>query len=195
MKTFSAIAITMAALAATATAQATVIDAKFTGVVQSQIGTLATVGSPISGEFIYDTALSAYTKFTIGGQSVAAGFASLADLSPDNYTALYTAQLSPVAIGGDVNSTFSVDLEALNTPWTAGNAIALLTNAQLATNLDTTYSSFTYYMANSNGSNLQTLTATLTGLQVSAVPEPATLALLLGGVAVVGAAVRRRQAA
>jgi hypothetical protein len=194
MKTISAIAFAVAALATAASARADVIDVTFTGVVQSQIGTSLAVNSAISGEFVYDTALSTYTLFTIGGETVAAGFASQADLSPDKYTALYTAQLSPVAVGGDVNSTFTVDLEAI-APWTAGNAVALLTSAQLATNLDTTLSTFSYYMANSNGTNLRSVTATLTGIQVSAVPEPASVALLLAGVAVLGAAVRRRQPA
>ena len=100
-----------------------------------------------------------------------------------------------MAVGGDLNSTFSLDLEALNTPWTAANAVALLTSAQLATNLDTTLSTFTYYMANSNGTNIHSVTAMLTGIQVSAVPEPSSVALLLAGVAGVGAVVRRRQLA
>lgn len=194
MKTCSAIALAVAALATASSAQAVVIDATFTGVVQSQIGTSLGVNSVITGEFVYDTELAGYTLFTIGGQAVAAGFASQADMSPDKYTALYTAQLSPVAVGGDVNSTFTVDLEAI-TPWTASNAVALLTSPQLATNLDTTLSTFGYYMANSNGTNLQTMTATLTGIQVTAVPEPTSVALLLAGVAVVGAAVRRSQPA
>ncbi len=194
MKTLSAIALAVAALGTAASAQADVIDVTFSGVVQSQIGTTAVVNSPISGRFKYDTVLAAYTMFTIGGQSVAAGFASMADMSPDKYTALYTAQLSPVAVGGDVNSTFTVDLEGI-APWTASGAVALLTSAQLATNVDTTLSNFSYYMANSNGTNLQTVTASLTAIQVSAVPEPTSLALLLAGVAAVGFVVRRSQAA
>ena len=127
MKTFSAIAWAAAALGSAASAQADVIDVTFSGIVQSQIGTIAAVNSPISGRFVYDTVLSACTVFSIGGLSVAAGFASQADMSPDKYTALYTAQLSPVAVGGDVNSTFSVDLEGA-TPWTASGAVALLTS-------------------------------------------------------------------
>lgn len=194
MKNFFAIALTSAALATAASADAAVVDVKFSGTVQSQIGTGLALNSVINGEFVYDTALSAYTLFTIAGQSVAPGFASKADISADMFTALYTAQLSPVAVGGDVNSSFSVDLEALDTPW-SGSAVALLTSPQLASNLDTKLSTFSYYTANSNGTNLKTVTANLAGIQVSAVPEPASAALLLAGLGAVGAVVRRRQKA
>jgi hypothetical protein len=191
MNRISAIAIAAAALATPFAAQATVVDVTFSGLVQSEISSGSTVGSVITGEFIYDTTLAVFKMFSIGGESVAAGFASQADLSADRYSALYQAQLSPVAVGGDLNSSFNVDLEGLN-GWTASDAGALLSSAELPLNLDKTLSSFGYYMANSNGSNITSLTASLTHLQVSTVPEPASIALLLAGIAVVGAAVRRR---
>lgn len=187
-----AISLLLAAVASAHTAKAEVLDVAFLGVVQSQIGTGAALNSPVNGYFFYDTTLSAFTKFVIGGESAAAGFASQADLSPDHYTALYTAQLSPVAVGGDVNSTFSVDLEAKNSPWSALSAATLLSSAELTTNLDTAASSFTYYNANSNGSNVKMLTATLTSVQVSAVPEPTSAVLMLAGIAVAGLVARRR---
>jgi hypothetical protein len=192
MKSIFAAALAIAALTTVASAQATAIAATFNGVVQSQIGTGVALNSPISGGFIYDTTLSAYTAFTIGGQSVAPGFKSSAELTPNGYTALYTAQVSPVPAGGTLNSTFSVDLEA-STTWAASSAVALLTSPELASNLDTTLSSFTYYTGNSDGTNVKSLTATLTGIQVSTVPEPASVAMLLAGVAMVGSLVRRRQ--
>lgn len=192
MSRISSIAIATAALAVTCSAQATVVDVTFSGLVQAESGSGTTVGNAISGEFIYDTTLSVFRMFSIGSESVAAGFASQADISADHYSALYQAQLSPVAVGGDLNSTFTVDLEGLS-GWTASNASELLTNAQLPMNLDKTMSSFGYYMANSNGSNITSLSASLTDLQVSTVPEPASIALLLAGIAVVGATVRRRR--
>ena len=194
MKRISTLALAVTALATTLSAQADVIDAKFSGTVQSQINAGVAVNSPIAGEFIFDTSSASFTMFVIGGKSVAAGFSSLADMTPDKYTALYTAQVSPTTNGGNVNSTFTVDLEALNAGWAAANAVALLTNtAQLATNLDTVNSSFGYYTSNADGSNVKSLTAVLTSLQVTAVPEPATTALWLSGVIVIGAAFKGRR--
>jgi PEP-CTERM motif len=192
MNRISNLAFAAIALLTTVSAHADTYTATFSGLVQTQINSGAAVNSPISGQFVFDTTKPGFTGFTIGGQSIAAGFASQADLTPNGYTALYEAILSPVAVGGDVNSTFSVSLEGL-AQWSTTNALGLLTSAQLSTNLDTANSSFSYYMANSNGTNIKSLTASLTAIQVTAVPEPSSVALLLAGVAVVvGAAARRR---
>ena len=112
-------------------AHAIPIDVKFMGTVQSQIDSGFAVNSPVSGEFIYDTATAKYTLFTIGDRSVAPGFASSADVTPDLLSAIYQAQLSPVQQGGTLNSTFTVDLEAL-IKWPSNDAVALLTNPERA---------------------------------------------------------------
>jgi hypothetical protein len=177
---------TLIAVAAASPAHATIIDATFNGTVASQSGTTATVGQAITGEFIYDTLLSAYTKFTVGSASISAGYASRATLTPDRFSALFQAQISPVSQGGTVNRTFTVDLEGLS-PWTAANAVAVLTSAQFATNLDTagnpasTFpSTFGYNLSNSDGSGTQRVTANLAAIRVATtnVPEPASLGLV-----------------
>ena len=167
-------------------AHAVIIDATLSGTVVSQSGTSAVLGQAITGEFIYDTVLSAYTKFTIGGVSISAGYASTANLTPDRFSALFQAQISPVSQGGTVNQTFAVDLEGLN-PWMAASAVSVLTSAQLATNLATagnpasTFpSTFGYNLSNSDGSATRRVSANLGAIQVAAtsVPEPASLGLV-----------------
>lgn len=186
MNRFLSLTVAGAAVASSLSANADVINAKFSGTVSTQINSGLSVGTAVSGAFAYDTVASRYLTFTIAGQSVAAGFASAADVTPDLYSAIYEAQVSPLQQGGTLNSTFALDLEGLN-PWSSNNALALLTNAaQLAANLDAASSSFGYFTANSDGTNVRALNATLTGLQVIAVPEPSTAALLLAGIAAIG---------
>ena len=180
MKRFLMHAAAIAAAVSTFSATAAVIDAKFTGTVDTQTSTAFAVGSTLSGEFKYDTAAGKYLLFTIGGQSVAPGYASSGTLTPDLFSAIYQAQVSPLS-GGTVNSTFNVDLEGIS-PWSTASAFALLLSpAMLATNLDTTLSTFGFYNANADGTNVHAVTALLKSIGVTAVPEPATTALLFAG--------------
>lgn len=192
MKRLLKLAVAIAAVATSLSAHASVIDAKFSGTVGSQVNTSFAVGTPISGEFSYDTFAGRYLSFMVGGESVAPGYSSLASITPDQYSAIYQAQLSPV-LGGTVNSTFAVDLEGLS-PWPFWDPMALLLDAgQLATNLDTSLSNFGFYTANADGTGVRSLNAMLTGFRVTAVPEPGTAALLLVGVAAVGGLRRSRR--
>jgi hypothetical protein len=192
MKQLHIIAAAVIAMAA-ASAQAAVITANFGGTVTSQAGTTYSVGSAINGSFTFDTAVSRFLSFNIGTYSVAPGFTSTTTIIPDRTEALYRAQVSPV-LGGNVNSTFALDLESL-TNWPSFDAIALLTNtSQLATNLDLASlptsafpSFFNFYSATAAGTNIQQLTADL-GTITATVPEPTSFALVLaGGVALLGA--------
>ncbi len=186
------------AAAAVSPAQADILDVRFSGVVASQAGTSFSVGGAINGEFTYSTDTNAFLGFTIGGVSIAPGYASTALLTPDLFSAQYQAQLSPVQQGGTLNNTFAVDLEGL-APWPSANAVALLTSpGALATNLDTITnpndifpSTFGYFIGTSNGTGIQQVSADLTSIQV-AVPEPATLALLAASCVSVGFLRRRR---
>src|SRR5450631_404347 len=111
MKHLLITAAALAAIAATQPAAADVIDAKFSGLVATQVNTSFAVGAEITGEFVYDTATSRYLSFAVGGQSVAPGYLSTATITPDLFSAIYQAQLSPVPLPGSRNSTFTVDLE------------------------------------------------------------------------------------
>lgn len=186
------------ALTAAAPAGAAVIDARFTGAVASQTGTALAIGSAITGEFLYDTAAGAYLSFTVDGASVPTGFASSASLTPDRLQATYQAQISPVSQGGTVNNTFAVTLEGL-APFPTGDAVALLTSAQLAANLDTAGSpnsafpsTFGYYMSNADGTSIRQVSANLASINVTStgaptgVPEPASLALVAAALLGVG---------
>ena len=180
MKNSLKLAAACVALATTLSANADTIDAKFTGQVVSQTGTSFAVGSTISGEFVFDTVSNSFTMFQIGGQSSAPGYASKANITPDQYTALYQAQISPVELGGTLNSTFAVDLEGL-AKWPGTNAIDLLTNAALITNLDFPASSFGFFIANADGTGQRSVNASLGSFQITAVPEPTTVLLLVAG--------------
>jgi PEP-CTERM motif len=183
MKAVFTLSLAVAALVTTVSAQAVIVDAKFSGVVQSQSGTTFATGAPISGEFIYDTVTSQYTSFVIGGLSVATGYESKADMTPDGNSVLYQAQVSAALTGGPVNNTFALNLEAGTTPFPLVSAAALLTNAALFTKLDFAASTFGFYSGNANGTNIKQLTASLNALSITAVPEPATWALFAAGAA------------
>lgn len=167
------------------TANASVIDARFNGIVNTQTNTTFAIGGTIAGEFFYDTTLQRFLSFTIGGRSVAPGYTSSASVTPDRYSAIYQAQVSPVS-GGASNSTFVVDLEGIN-PWSTGNAILLLLNpAQLANNLDATFSTFGFFTGSANGTNVSSLNANLAAITVAAVPEPGSVGLVLFGLVALG---------
>jgi hypothetical protein len=191
MKRLLTLAVAVAAVASSLSAQATVLDVKFSGIVQSHIGTSFADNAPISGEFFLDSSTSKYLSFKIGGYSVAPGYTSSATITPDQYSALYTAQVSPVTQGGTINSTFSLDLEGKN-QWSTFNAVALLAdNSQLPGNIDF-YSTFGFYTGNADGTNIKQLTASLNSIAVSTVPEPENFELMMVGWLVIGIRLARR---
>ncbi len=180
------------ALVATAgVAHASIIDARFSGTVSDQNNTTFAVGSTIAGTFVYDTAIRRYLSFNIGGQSVAPGYLSSASVTPDLYSAIYQAQVSPLA-GGSTNSTFAVDLEGIS-PWPSNDAILVLLNAaRLASNLDTALSTFGFFTGNPDGTGVRSLNAALAAIRVTAIPEPGSTALVLIGLTALGLRRARR---
>jgi hypothetical protein len=183
MKSLSTLCVAAATLATALSAQAVIIDAKFSGNVKEQAGTTFAVGAAISGEFFFDTATNKYLSFVIGGLSVAPGFDSKADMSPDQYQALYQADLSALTPGVTINSNFKLDLQAGGAFFPTNSAVALLTSSALASNLDPLASSFGFYTGNADGTNIKSLNASLKSLSITAVPEPSTALMLAAGAA------------
>lgn len=184
-KTLFALAI--AALAAVVPAHADTYSVNFTGTVsQTQGASGQTVGNTVSGHFDLNSTAGNFLDFTIAGKSVAPGFLSSATIGPALFDAIYIAQVSPVALGAPSNSSFTLDLSSLTTWPTTDSAFTLLTDkTQLANNLDTVSnpasafpSTFNYYTANPDGTNVVAMKANLTSISATAVPEPASVALL-----------------
>jgi hypothetical protein len=205
-RTLSVIAIAAAALVSAASAHAAPIySVSFTGTVfQTQGATGESVGSTVTGHFDLNSGTGNFLDFVINGQSVAAGYLSSATIGPALTDAIYTAQVSPVALGGTSNSTFSLDLSSLTNWPSTDTAFTLLADTtQLTTNLDTVTnplsafpSTFGYFTANSDGTNVAALSADLTSITASAsgsaTPEPSTIVLLASSLLGLGLFARRR---
>jgi hypothetical protein len=191
----------IAALAVVVPAHASIIAANFTGTVfQTQGATGQAVGNTVTGHFDLDSTSGNFLDFMIAGKSVAPGYQSFANIGPALFDAIYTAQVSPVASGLPSNSSFTLDLSSLTTWPSTETAYALLTDkTQLSTNLDTVNnplsafpSTFRYYTANTDGTNVVALAANLTAITATA-PEPGTLALI--GFSLLGLGLLRRRRA
>jgi hypothetical protein len=186
--TLSVLAIATLAGVATAPAQAgPIYIVNFTGIVdQTQGATGESVGSTVTGHFDLDGATGNFLDFMIAGKSVAAGYMSSASIVPAQTDAIYTAQVSPLVVSGAPNSTFSLDLSSLTSWPSTDTAFTLLTDrTQLTTNLDTITnplsafpSTFDYFTANANGTNIVSLSANLTSITATVTPEPGSLALV-----------------
>ena len=183
----SVLAITPLVVFFAASAHAAIINADFTGAVyQTQGSTGQSVGSTVAGHFDLDSTTGNFLDFTIAGKSVAAGYTSSASIGPARFDAIYTAQVSPVSSGGASNNSFTLDLSSLTTWPSSETAYTLLTNkTQLTTNLDTVNnpssafpSTFSYYTADATGSNVVALSANLTTITATSVPEPASMVLI-----------------
>ena len=181
-----------------------IYTADFTGVVdQTQGATGESIGSTVAGHFDLDSSTGNFLDFSIAGQSVAPGFLSFASIGPALFDAIYIAQLSPVALNTPSNDSFTLDLSSLSTWPSTDTVYTLLTDEnELATNLDTADnplsafpSTFSYYTANPDGTNIVSLSADLTSITATAAaatPEPGSLALLGCSLLAAGLFARRR---
>jgi hypothetical protein len=199
MKQNLSLAIAAMAAAFTVSAQAANYSVSFTGLVYQTVGaTGRSDDDTVSGGFVLTP--GGFSSFEVDGLSVAPGYDSKPYITPDEFDAIYEAQVSPVATGGSINSTFALDLSSINGWPSSDTAQTLLTDTnQLTTNLDTiandpnnflSDSTFSYYTANSDGTGVVSLAVDLTSLNV-AVPEPMSLPLLASSL--LGMAVVRRR--
>jgi hypothetical protein len=203
-RTLSVLAIAALAAGSAATAHAAAIyTASFTGTVfQTQGATGQPVGSTVTGRFDLDSTTGSFLDFMIAGRSVAAGYLSSATIGPALFDAIYIAQVSPVALGTPSNSSFFLDLSSLSTWPSTDTVYTLLTDrTQLTTNLDTVAnplsafpSTFGYYTASADGTNVVALSANLTSITAVATPEPSSLVLLASSLLCLGFFVSRRRA-
>lgn len=165
--------------AAAAPAHAVLINTSYTGAVTSQLNSGFAVGTTVAGSFSYDTALGDFPSFTIGGFTKPAG--AIPTLTNDGFTALYRSQLSVLPLGSGINNTLAVELDGA---FTTRDPVALLLQPNVFAGLDST-SSINYLRSDAAGTPANTVrvTATLTGLSVTVVPEPASIALFTMGLA------------